>query len=356
VPFTIALFLLLSAAGGQSAWSGAVPGDVARAVAHGRIEPARLQVGRGECLLVEDGDVVAAYRLDSVGLGRIGTVPLPRLPEQWSVALRWCRHEIAPDSVEELLVAQGNSLWRFRWVDSTPGLIGTLCLPSAGAWIEDFVFADIDGDGTQEAVIAAADRRPADRDDVPEMHQLLVCRPAGDSLQVVWTDQGAFELECASSVMPPSRLLGFWDVRNVGRPELLYEEAESSVGPCTFEAYEWRDVELVLARRFRLAEDCLFAPGVPDTERFWYVTAMSPAVEDGRTRLRVCSVDDRFYSGDRTTWVQQIKLHGDTVVSAATLLSGDKERSFSLDPDGNGHGVLEFIGDTEKDVRFQFWR
>jgi hypothetical protein len=239
------------------------------------------------------------------------------VPTEWEVARRWLERDMDGDGLPEFFVANGSRIWELKWLDSVFALVAIPSLPKTSAWIEDFVFGDVNRDGLEEVILVAGEKRPESTYDIAGA--LFLCRWSTDSFRVLWTDNGRFGLECASFVTPPDRLVGVYDVRNLGQPELLYQLTESSMEPCTYACYEWIDSALAESRTFRLDENCIFAASVPDSERFAFVLGFSPFVENGITKLHASSVGEESFTGKRRVWNQVIELHGDTVVSAKTV-------------------------------------
>jgi hypothetical protein len=272
----------------------------------------------------ENGNSLSVSVLNGEQLMRVASIPLAAVPREWEVATRWLDRDMDGDGRPEFLVAYGNRLWEFKWLDSAFALVATPSLPTMSAWIEDLVFGDVNRDGVEELIIVAGAQKPESCCDVAGT--LFVSEWSADSLRVLWTDDGRFGMSCASNVTPPDCLLGVYDIRNLGRPELLYQFTESSVWPCTYACYEWRDNALVESRSFRLDENSIFAESVPDSERFEFVMGISPFVQNGKTKLNTSSVDDKFFTRERPNWNQVLELHGDTIISARTISTT-----------GNGH-------------------
>jgi hypothetical protein len=248
----------------------------------------------------ENDRSLSVFVVTDTGLARIGGLPLPVVPREWEVATRWFERDMDGDGLPEFLVAHGSRLWEFKWLDSAFALVATPTLPTASAWIEDLVFGDVNRDGLEEVILVVGEKRPESTYDIASA--LFVCRWSTDSLRVLWTDNGRFGLECASFLTPPDRLVGVYDVRNFGQPELLYQLTESSMEPCTYACYKWIDSALAESRTFRLDEDCIFAASVPDSERFAFVLGFSPFVENGITKLHASSVGEESFTGKRLVW------------------------------------------------------
>jgi hypothetical protein len=356
------LCLVLLAAGAAKQDSLVYHGPVPRGYRDSRAAmPLRLTRGGHDCLLLQNDTSLAAFAVTESGLSRVGMVPLPALPRDWEVATRWRLRDTDGDSVPEIVVAHDSELWVFEWRDSACGLISIAGRPDRKSWIVDFVFGDVDRCGIEELIAVACDHRPDSSYDHPKTSSLIVCHWRPDGLKVMWTDHGRLGVECASGVVPPSDLIGVYDIRNNGHCELIYEGVESSVGPFTYESFDWEDGAFVTGRSFRL-EHCLFADSVPESERFLFVMGMEPFVEDGRTKLSVGSVGGEFYAGERLSWTQTIELHGDTVVSARTVPGrlasrdeGDVIR-LDIDPDGRGVGTLRLVTWREMRTQFEFRR
>ena len=291
------------------------------------------------------------------GMERVWQYParyLENSPDLAVLGIAWAVGDTDDDGKEEILVFEGETLYRHEW-GGKHFQSDTFLFPGVGI-IDQAIVGNIDNAGANELItfsFSKTDVPKSSDEDVESFDQdltLSIWQVSQNKYEILWQDSG--ELGYHITVwMPPDELVTVGDVENTGKNTLVVSHAQSDASPTHYDFLTWADTSLKLKRSIVLTDgkiwhykDYYWPSGEPPKDQFWMLGSFHPVKRKNKTWLLGGSAGPRIQGYTDAI----IHLENGNYVSLYVKLEGFSggdlrdRRTLWLDPDGNGNGLLCF--------------
>jgi len=271
--------------------------------------------------------------------------------------------DVDGDCLDEVVVAGSRTTRKYKLIRGAFGLTAEAAVgvdsSTRPAWCFDVCIGDVNGDGTDEVVLAGVNSLPPfEPDRVRRTVKLHVYRWSGRDPVRLWDDRGALGLQGPSWAVPIDKMVGAYDLTNSGNAKLLIEEGRSDVRASTFDELRWTPDGLCLDGNFVIR----------DRRIQWNVPSSNPANSAIRCDFAqaggVTAVLATMH-GEESPWRgEYFVFSGDSATEHRVLWSDDDFDWWSpsagiiIDLDGKGTGALRFMYPRPDGggPRFEFYR
>jgi hypothetical protein len=290
-----------------------------------------------DLLAFEDGSGFLLLRLgEDTAWKQVAHLTLPYSPDSMNPGC-WTIADINDDSQDELVACTGHRLVVFRWngkeFDESSHAFPYL--------VDGIVAGDLGGDSLTRLALFAYDSEP--KEPAGCLYDLCVVKFSDNAPGIIWNDSGASGYVKAT-VVPPDWLICVGDIMNLGSNQLAIAIRQSDMSPTRYHLLNWSDGALSLLDSFVISRGAFTRDNVEHNEKGGF-----PAIIGDLTAVecdKITAVLAHEFDPAREV-LFAIRNDSFEILDDIAETEGRvwPNRTFWMDPDGKGKGVLQIVDD-----------